>query len=55
MKVERNGGGADGLGESHDFLDGLAFHVQRHQQRRDLRVRALAGEDLAHDRARFCA
>ena len=50
VEFERNGGGADGFGKSDDFFDRLALHVQRHQQRRNLRVRALAGEDLGHHR-----
>ena len=55
VKVEWNGGGADGFGESDNFFDRFALHVQRHQQRRNLRVGALAGENLGHHRARVFA
>ena len=55
MKFKRNSSGADGFGESNDFFDRLALHVQRHQQRRNLRVGAVSGKDLGHHRARFFA
>jgi hypothetical protein len=50
VKFKRNGGRADGFGKSNDFLYRFALHVQRHQQRRDLRIGALAGEDFGHHR-----
>ena len=55
VEFERNGGGANGFGKSDDFFDRLALHVQRHQQRGNLRVRALAGEDFGHHRMRLFA
>ena len=50
MEFEWNGSGADGFGKSDDFFDRFALHVQGHEQRRNLRVRALAGEDFGHHR-----
>jgi len=41
--------------ETHDFLDRFALHVQGDQQRRDLRIGALAGKNLRHHRTRFLA
>lgn len=55
MEFERNRGGANGFGKSDNFFDRLALHVQCDQQRRNLRVGALAGENLGHDRVRFFA
>ena len=55
MEFEWNGGGADGFGKSDDFFDRFALHVQGHEQRRNLRVRALAGEDFGHHRVRLFA
>ena len=55
MEIERDGGGADRFGKSDDFFDRLTLHVQRYQQRRNLRVRALAAEDLGHHRVRLFA
>jgi hypothetical protein len=55
VEFEWNRGGADGFGKADDFFDRFALHVQRHQQRRNLRVGALAGENLGHHRARFFA
>jgi len=55
VEFQWNGGGADGLGKADDFFDRLALHVQRNQQRRNLRVRALAGEDFGHHRMRLFA
>src|SRR5208282_5269831 len=50
MEFEGNGGGADGFGKSDNFFDCFALHVQGHEQRRNLRVGALAGEDFGHHR-----
>ena len=55
VELEWNGRGADGFGKSDDFFDRFALHVQRHQQRRNLRVGALAGEDFRHHRVRLFA
>ena len=55
LQVQRIGGGADGFGKTDNFFDGLTLHVQGDQQRRNLRVRALAGEDLGHHRTRLFA
>ena len=55
MKFKRNGGGADGFGKADDLFDRFALHVQRHQQRGNLRVGALAGEDFGHHRMRLFA
>src|SRR5580704_10323175 len=46
VEFERRGGSANGFGEAYDFFDRFALHVERNQQGGDLRVRALAGEDL---------
>src|SRR5208282_5603586 len=50
MEFEGNGGGADGFGKSDNFFYCFALHVQGHEQRRNLRVGALAGEDFGHHR-----
>ncbi len=55
VKVEWNGSGADSFGKANNFFDRLALHVQRNQQRRNLRVRALAAEDLRHHSMRLFA
>ena len=55
VKFKRNGGSANGFGESDNFFDRLTFHVQRHQKRGNLGVRALTGENFRHDGARFFA
>ena len=49
------GGGADRFGEADDLLYRLAFHAERDEQCGDLRVGALAGQDLGHYVARFVA
>ena len=48
---KRRGGGADGFGEADYLFDGLALHAQGNEQRRDLRVGAVAGEHVGH----YCA
>ncbi len=55
MEFKRNSSGADGFGKADNFFYRFALHVQRHQQRGNLRVGALAGEDLGHYRVRFFA
>jgi hypothetical protein len=55
VKLKPRGSGANGLGESDDLLDRFALHVQRDQQRRNLRVAALSSENLAHYSMRFRA
>ena len=55
VEFEWNSGGADGFGKSDDFFDRFALHVQGHEQRGNLCVRALAGEDFGHHRVRLFA
>ncbi len=43
VEIEGDGGGTDGLGESDNFFDGLAFHVQGDEEGGDLRIGALTG------------
>src|SRR3984885_12484938 len=54
-EFKRRGGGADGFGESYNFFDGLALHVQRYEQRGNLGVGALAGKHFGHHGAGFFA
>ena len=54
-KIQRGGRSANRFRESNDLFDGFALHVERDQQRPDLRVGALACEDFRHYTARFFA
>jgi hypothetical protein len=48
-------GGANGFGKPNYFFDGLALHVQSHQERGNLSVRTLAAQDFGHYRMGFFA
>ena len=47
--------GPHGLGQSHDFIDALAFFCQSNQHAGNLRVGGLAVEDVAQQFGRFRA
>ena len=51
MNGQRGCSCADSLGETDNLFYRFAFHVQSHKQGCDLRIGALAGKNLRHDRA----
>jgi hypothetical protein len=50
---ERDGSFSDRFRKADNLLHRFALHMQRHQERCDLRIRALAGEHLGHNFAGF--
>src|ERR1700720_3746167 len=50
---QRLGRGTHGFGKPHNLFDGLALHMERHKQGRNLRVGSSARKNFGHNRARF--
>lgn len=53
VDLHRRGQLTHDAGGTDDLVNGLALHAHAHEKGADLRVGALAGHDLAHDRLHF--